>query len=242
MLFAAIAVASTAAPEASGSWTAELESGAVWSGSNDVRIPGKGGTLLSLSEDLSTESGPYWRARLGWNPDGRHHLRALWAPLELRANGAVDRPVRFQGTEFPAGADLEARYRFDSYRLTYRYDLHASARGLVGLGFTAKIRDAEVSLSGEGLSARKTNTGFVPLLHFLGEWRWHPRWSVLLDADALAAPQGRAEDVLFALRRDFGRSVTLTGGYRFVEGGADNDEVYSFAWIHYASLALGVSF
>jgi hypothetical protein len=31
-------------------------------------------------------------------------------------------------------------------------------------------------------------------------------------------------------------------GYRFVEGGADNDEVYNFALINYASAGVVVSF
>jgi hypothetical protein len=44
-------------------------------------------------------------------------------------------------------------------------------------------------------------------------------------------PQGRAEDVMLALPWDVGEAITLRAGYRMLEGGADNDEVYNFAWI-----------
>jgi hypothetical protein len=30
----------------------------------------------------------------------------------------------------------------------------------------------------------------------------------------------------------FHENMELRAGYRLVEGGADNDEVYSFAWLH----------
>jgi hypothetical protein len=36
--------------------------------------------------------------------------------------------------------------------------------------------------------------------------------------------------------------LTLKAGYRIVEGGADNIEVYSFALIHYASIGALIRF
>jgi hypothetical protein len=61
---------------------------------------------------------------------------------------------------------------------------------------------------------------------------------VLFDADALAAPQGRAEDVLLAFQVRPREGISLYAGYRTVEGGADNDEVFSFAWFHYGAIGL----
>jgi len=34
----------------------------------------------------------------------------------------------------------------------------------------------------------------------------------------------------------------VSAGYRTVEGGADVDEVYNFAWLHYAVGSLAVTF
>jgi hypothetical protein len=36
--------------------------------------------------------------------------------------------------------------------------------------------------------------------------------------------------------------LKLRVGYRTVEGGADNDKVYSFAWFHYVVVGLAIGF
>ena len=41
--------------------------------------------------------------------------------------------------------------------------------------------------------------------------------------------------------RELGRGWTLRAGYRMVEGGADVKPVYTFAWLHNASLGVGWS-
>jgi hypothetical protein len=40
--------------------------------------------------------------------------------------------------------------------------------------------------------------------------------------------------VALKLARDLSKRWTVTGGYRLVEGGADVDQVYNFAWFNYA--------
>ena len=221
---------------------AEVEAGVVFSGRNDARIPGEGGTKISLVNELSTSAAPAFRLRLGYRIARRHLVTALYAPLQVNARGSVDRDIAFARGNYPAGSPLLAVYRFDSYRLTYRYSI-VWAEGLdVAAGVTAKIRDAETSLYGVE-ARRKTNTGFVPLLNVHVAWRpGNGAWGVVLDADALAAPQGRAEDVLLAATWAFRPGLELRAGYRMVEGGAENDEVYSFAWFHYFVAGLGMSF
>ena len=63
--------------------------------------------------------------------------------------------------------------------------------------------------------------------------RLSPRWRISGDLDALAAPQGRAEDLALKLRYDPTDRWSLALGYRMLEGGADSDTVYTFAWLHY---------
>jgi hypothetical protein len=241
LLTIAVLVAMWHAP-AAGQVTLDFESGLVSSGYNDVRIPGDTGTDFSLSEDLSAESTVYFRARLEYTLGSRHALSVLYAPLTLDATGTLAQAVSFAGEEFPAGTDVEGTYTFNSYRLTYRYMLTQSDRFEAGIGFTAKIRDAAIKLEGGGLAAEKTNVGFVPLLNFRFAWAAAERVTLLLEGDALAAPQGRAEDVLAGVLVNVTDNVRLRLGYRFVEGGADNDEVYNFALINYASAGVVVSF
>ena len=138
----------------------------------------------------------------------------------------------FQGATFAAGDPVLATYRFDSYRLTYRFSFVRNEEWDLAAGVTGKIRDAEISLYG-AQTERKTNTGFVPLLNVHVEW--HPGggvFGIVLDADALAAPQGRAEDVSLALAWDANEAITLRVGFECSRAARTNDEVYNFAWIH----------
>ena len=102
------------------------------------------------------------------------------------------------------------------------------------MGLTAKIRDAKIKLAQSGTSSEKTDLGFVPLLHLRGAIRFLDTWRALIDLDALAGGPGRAEDLALKLEYGFNGHWAISGGYRTVEGGADVEEVYNFAWLHYA--------
>ena len=214
----------------------DIESGVVFSGYNDVRIPGNGGTLFSLSKELEADPGVFCRIRIFYNFNDRHHLGALYAPLSINFTGQLDRNLIFEGETFPANTPLETTYKFNSYRLIYRYDFLRKDKIEIGVGFTAKIRDAKIAVKGDGLESEKTNVGFVPIIHFRLLWNFAKKYAFLLDGDALAAPQGRAEDVLAVLIFKASDKIDLKAGYRILEGGADNDEVYNFALINYASI------
>jgi hypothetical protein len=227
-----------------GQWLVDIETGMVSTRYNDVRVPNEGGTLISLSDDLKTDPAAFIRLRLGYRLGKRHNLILLAAPLSLKAKGQVDTEVSFNGETFPAGTPLEGKYTFNSYRLTYRFDLKRSPKWIIGIGFTAKIRDAAIRVEGGGLNAETTNTGFVPLLNFFLRWSFAEKWHLLLEADALASPggQGRAEDVLLGLAYSLSPRVDIKAGYRFVEGGADVDTVYNFAWINYFMVGTTIRF
>jgi hypothetical protein len=237
-----LATALTAQPGGEWRWTAELEGGAVLSGYNEARIPNVGGTLVSLSKDLDIAARAFYRLRLSYALSRRHELSLLYAPLTLKAQGTLPADVNFMGVLFPRGSEVDGIYTFNSYRLTYRYRLVDRSRLRLDIGFTAKIRDAEIALATPGLTASKTNVGFVPLLHLRLAWDWNNKLGLLLEADGAAAKQGRAEDVLLALSWRLSPRAQLRFGYRFVEGGADVDETYNFAWIHYLSAGLAFRF
>jgi hypothetical protein len=218
---------------------ADVEGAAAWAGGNDVRIPGDGGTDLSLVNDLSSGVAPTFRARMGVVLTERHIVFGTYAPVRLGSRGTLPRETIFAGETFAAGSAVEARFKFDSYRLTYRYGLVRSERIDFDLGATAFLRDAAISLQGAQF-AEKANVGFVPLLSFRFAWRFAPPFALVVDGDALAAPQGRAEDVLAAVEVALRDGVAVRAGYRIIEGGADNAEVYTFALIHLVGVGLTV--
>jgi hypothetical protein len=209
----------------------DLEAGAAWSRYNDVQVPGDAGTRFSLSEGaFQSETAPIVRIQAGarW---GRHTLFGTFAPVRLRANGQSGEAILFRGQAFTADENASARYRFDTYRLTYRYALVAAPRFELALGGTVLVRDAEIRLEEPGHSTAEKNVGVVPLLSFRLAGRLSgPVWLVL-DGDALASKQGRAEDLIVGLELRSGE-LAFRAGYRLLEGGADNATVYNFAWIN----------
>ena len=221
----------------------EVEAGPAWQTRNDVQIPNdENGTRFSLVDLVG--SGPLPSARLYvlWNIDERHGLRLLLAPLSYTKTGQFASTVKFAGGTFQPGVPTDATYKFNSWRLTYRYNIYRGSDWRWWLGFTAKLRDAKIQLEQDGQSAEKTDLGFVPLLHVAGSVRLGSQWSAVLDVDGLAGGPGRAVDASLKLHYDLNEFWRLGAGYRTVEGGADVEEVYNFAWLHYAAVSVAYQF
>jgi len=220
----------------------EMEFGPVWQTRNDAQIPNNpSATRFSLR--ALTGAGPWLAGRvyLTWHVNERHEIRGLMAPLTITETGTLAAPVGFAGASYVGNASTDGTYTFNSYRVTYRYRVKESDGWTWWIGFTAKIRDANIELRQGTTTSRRTDLGFVPLLHVAADRRLSPRWRLRLDADALAGGPGRAEDVSLKTAYDIG-PWTLSAGYRTVEGGADVDAVYTFAWLHYAVLSAAVRF
>ena len=214
-----------------------LETGAVGFSRNDVRVPGDAGTEFDMT--ALTGSGATAFARLDgrWRIDDRHGLRLVIAPLEVSGGGRLSRDTTFSGETFAAG-ETAGTYRFNAYKLTYRYTLSERGPWRWGIGFTGVVRDARIALRQGVRRADKENVGFVPALHLSGDYRWNERWSIGVDFDGLAGGPGRLFDIALKLHRELGERWRLGFGYRTLEGGADTEEVYNFAWLHYAVLDL----
>ena len=222
-------------------WRVRVEGGAFWQSRNDVAVPGDTGTRFSLSDLTGSGPSPIVRLGLDWDVTERNGLRFTYAPIRTDGTGTLGQPTDFNGTTFAPG-DATGRYQFDTYRLTWRYRFWHDDRWTWRAGLTGLLRDASIELEQGGISSTKSNTGFVPLLHVDGEWRFAPRWNLVADLDAAAASQGRAIDLLVEAGYDISDTWRVSAGYRGIEGGADNDEVYSFAFIHSAIVAVTARF
>ena len=220
----------------------DLESGAAAFGYNDVRISGSEGTQFSLSTDFKNNVSPFFRARVQYNIGKRHSVLALYAPLTIKSNGIFQKDIYFQDVIFKAGYITNSTWKFNSYRLTYQYNIIVKEKILFAVGLTAKIRDAKIALSNSDMSAEKTNLGIVPLIRFYADWKVAKKMHLILDGDALVAKQGRAEDILLAIGYDPIERLSIKLGYRLLEGGADNDEVYNFSSVHYAAIGASWTF
>lgn len=217
----------------------DIEAVGAWQGRNVVQVPNDA-TASRFSLDALTGSGPVLAPRLQvtWRSGERQEWRLLAAPLRLQGSAQSSETISFQGQTFAAGF-TQARYQFDSWRVTWRYRWIERPDLVVRVGASAKLRDASIRLRNASNEASKDNTGFVPLLHAGFERQLAPRWSVQGDIDALAGGPGYAVDVGLRLARELSPRWRLHAGVRYLDGGADNDEVYAFA--DYSSITLGLT-
>jgi len=208
-------------------------------GRNLVQVPNDtSGSRFSL--DALTGSGPVDapRVQVSWRSGEKQEWRLLAAPLSLSGSQVSTAPIDFQGQRFAAGP-IAARYQFNSWRATWRYRWIDREDLIVKIGATAKIRDASIRLKSGSLEASKDDTGFVPLLHLALERPLSAQWRLEADVDALAGGPGYAVDAGVRFARDFSSGWSVHAGARYLDGGADNDEVYAFA--DFTSVTLGVT-
>lgn len=244
-LLLALAAGGPASASASDDWSRfgiEVETGPVWATRNDVKIPPATGTRFSLLDLTGKGPESYLRAYASVNFNRKHGVRFLAAPFEIRGSKPLNRPVSFAGGTFAAGTNTEGIFKFNSYRVTYRYTFYEGDRWKLQIGAAGLIRDAKIELRQAGLTARDTDLGFVPLAYFSAGYRLSDRASVLFDFEGLGSKQGRALDGILKFNYDLGKNLTLGAGYRALEGGADVKRVYTFAWLHYAAVSVGYRF
>jgi hypothetical protein len=223
-------------------WTLELEAGPVWFGRNNVRIPNDTGSRFDLLDLTGDGPAPYARLYATYDFNERHALRLNLAPLSVAGNGSLDTAVRFKDADFAAAIPTRGSYKFNTYRLTYRWMFHRSDKWDLGLGAALLVRDAEITLRQGNLQRADDDLGLVPLLHFYGAYHLSDRTSLIMDFEGAAAPQGRAVDLALKLQHELPSGWHVFGGYRTLEGGADNDSVYTFAWLHFATIGAGYRF
>lgn len=216
-----------------------VEGGPVWQTRNTVEIPNDGSaSRFSLVDVIGR--GPWFGGRLylTWSVSERNDVRLLYAPLSISGAGMLNTPVTFAGASYGTGTPVEATYKFNSYRASYRWRVRDNDRYKLWLGLTAKVRDADIALRQGSTTSHKDDLGFVPLLHVAGDWRVGSVGLLSLDADGLAGGPGRAIDAALTMGFQVSERASLKLGYRTVEGGADVEEVYTFAWLHYLTASI----
>ncbi len=220
----------------------EVEAGPTWQSRNDVRIPGDTGTRFSMADLIGAGPYPVGRVTADWDVNERHAVRAVVAPLELEGSGHLDQATTFDGQVFAPGVRTDGKYRFSSYRLGYRYTFLHDERWRLRVGGTLFVRDAEIELRQAGTSASDSDVGLVPLVNLAADFYPSRRWRIAAELDGLASSQGRAFDLSLKGHYDLSDRCTLGFGYRTIEGGAGNDDVYNFAWLHSLVVSLSYGF
>lgn len=234
LLFALFGACGIAAHAERERWEIGVETGAQWLGRNDVRIPGDDGTGFDMRDLTGKDAEPYVRLAAEYRFLERHALRLVAAPIRRSGTGRLDEPVHFAGEDFAPDVATRGVYQFSSYRLLWRYTVRETDRWGWSIGAVGFVRDAKVELRQGPTHASDSNVGFVPLAHLSAWAELRPGWTLDFELEGLAGGPGRAFDGILALHYHPTDRSSIGVGYRALEGGVDNDDVYNFAWVHHA--------
>jgi hypothetical protein len=218
-----------------------LESGAFFTGTNDIRN-GNNGTLFSLKNDFKTPVSPFLRLRVGYLSNGKNHFSFLYAPLKIVENETLEKDILFDGNNFKASKPIEVVYKFNSYRFTYNRIIISKENLKLGVGLSLKIRDAGFSLKNSELSSEYFSVGFVPLINVLANWDISQKMGVDFFGEGLASSKGRAIDLSLSGRYSLSKNLQGNIGYRLLEGGASGTNRYNFILFHSVFASLNYSF
>ena len=218
-----------------------LESGGFFTGINDIRY-GNTGTVFSLKTDFRASVIPFFRLRAGYLFNEKNHFSVLYAPLKVVETETIDRDILFDGKNFKANIPIEAVYMFNSYRLTYNRRIISNDNFKFGLGLSAKIREAGVSLKNREIASESFSVGFVPLMNLMTNWEISPKMGIDFFGEFIAASKGRAVDLSLSGRYGFSNTLQGNIGYRLLEGGANGTNRYNFIQLHFIFVGLNYSF
>jgi hypothetical protein len=208
---------------------------------NDVRVPSNLGTEFDMVDVVGSKPESFLRINAEWNVNRRHSVGLVVAPLKVSGAGRLAADTSFSDERFASGP-VYGEYRFNIYKISYRYALAPRGDWQWKIGFTGLIRDANIALRQGDIATNYDNIGFAPLFHIDGKYPISDRWLLHLDFDGLAGGPGRAFDVALKATYDVGDTWQVGAGYRLLEGGVDTDDVYNFAWNNYLILEVGYRF
>lgn len=192
----------------------------------------------------------------------RHVVTFLYQPLDIQTRSNFKRDVTFGDVDFNAGDEVDLRYSFPYYRLTYMYDFFPDDRLEVALGAGFQIRNATIEFTAADSSVQfvSSSVGFVPLIKFRTRYTFPSGFLLGTEIDGFYAPvsylNGDDNDVeglivdwsVFTGFRWGDMEIYLAA--RYIGGGAQgksdgdryNSDGYTKNWLHFMTATIGVTY
>ncbi len=195
----------------------------------------------------------------------RHTVVFLYQPLLLETRVSMPAAFTVDGEDF-SGSTLNLVYSFPFYRLSYLNEIVTGPRLTVAAGASLQIRNANIEFEASGGKDdgggivppegyyRSADVGPVPLLKFRMRYDLSRRFWVGTEMDGIYAPisylngsdnntAGALLDASVRAGYSAGKGVEFFVNYRYLGGGAENDdpESFTFNWINLTTVTLGTA-
>jgi hypothetical protein len=197
---------------------------------NWVQAPSPGGTRLDVgSFDSVNDNVATAIVKFDWELTSQQSLQFVLSPFEARDGGTEPYPVRFAGTEYPAGASITSSYIYYDFRGIYRYELAPSTPAIVRIGGGLSAQRTSEQLSGTNLptSDRVEKWALLPVLYGELGWRFGRHWEIVGEATGMWLAGEKLADFSGALRYRFNDQWDISGGYRYYAKQTNTSELYN---------------
>lgn len=230
--------------KAQSNWELRVMPQLAFGGKNTVQRPNNNeGTRIYLNKEFDRKSDVTFSPRIELEYTyKKNHFIATASWLEDRFEGISPKEILYDNYVFGKGVNLDTKYKFNTYRIGYRYGLVETNHFSFQLGATLLIRDAAITLSDPGQKAKYTNVGVAPLLSYYLGWQPGSHFTLFSSGDGFAVKAGRAFDIFAGIKYRFNSFLSAYGGYRLLEGGSDGKKVYTMANFNFVSLGIGIDF
>ncbi len=229
---------------AQSSWEIRIIPQLVFSGDNTLQRPNNDeGTRIHLNKEFDLNHKVNFSPRVEVEyVYRRNHFILTGTLLKTKYHGISPTDIYYNGTYFPESTDMHISYRFNTYRIGYRYGLVKRAKFNFELGATLLIRDAAISMKDNSQKTKYSNVGVAPLISYYIDWCVSSNFSLLSYGDGFAIKYGRAFDLFAGVEYMFNDLLSATLGYRLLDGGSDVKKIYTMAQFNYIALGVNLSF
>lgn len=207
---------------------------------------GTGGTLFNYvtmgGQDILF---PYQRYSADVVLAGRHRVTLLYQPLTLNTqtvigrNGFAAGGITVDGVVFADGTEMDLKYGFDFWRVSYLYDFAKSPETILGAGLSLQIRNASIVFASSDGTQQvvNQNVGPVPILKVRAAHWFNPQFGLDFEADGFYASsaffngsgrtfEGWVWDAALSARTRFAPKAGAYLTVRSIGGGANGQNAY----------------
>jgi len=102
---------------------------------------------------------------------GRHNFIFLIQPLEIRTSSLLQRDIVIDDLNFPENSNLNLKYGFTFYRISYLFDFNKDEDREFALGLSLQLRNASIIFESADGSLLRTNENVGPVPIFKLRYR-----------------------------------------------------------------------